>query len=310
MREVLLMKKLSLTRERLVKMYIDSLQEGQLPWRSRWINGININGNTKIAYKGVNQLLLSLVSANEHYRDPRWFTYVQVQSKGYKLKNAKGKGVPVEFWYVYDLKNKRKVDFSEYEKIIESKPEEKENYRVSWKCTFVYNAAHIEGLPEISTNKSMKKVEIPKFISNIIKNLGVKYNEYGNRAFYRPSTDEIFLPPKENFIDKYSYYATQLHELCHSTGNEKRLNRNLCNGNEKDYAREELIAEISSSFLMQTLNVDVGAEHYDNHKAYIKSWIDILEDKPNELFTAINESNKVCDYIEQIGKIKKRSLER
>ena len=37
--------------------------------------------------------------------------------------------------------------------------------------------------------------------------------------------------------------------------------------------------------------------HYDNHKTYIKSWIEILEDKPNELFKAINESNKVCDYI-------------
>lgn len=56
------------------------------------------------------------------------------------------------------------------------------------------------------------------------------------------------LPPSSKFFDKYSYYATQLHELSHATGHSSRLNRNLNNQNKKDYAREELIAEISSSF--------------------------------------------------------------
>ena len=103
------------------------------------------------------------------------------------------------------------------------------------------------------------------------------------------------------FIDEYSYYATELHELCHSTGHESRLNRNLQTKDKKEYAREELIAEISSSFLMQELNISSTAEHYDNHKAYIQSWISILKDKPNELFKAINESNKVTKFIgEQI----------
>lgn len=303
------MPKLSLTREKLVKMYIDSLKEGQLPWRKRW-NGVNINGITGCEYKGVNQLLLSLVSANEQYDDPRWFTYVQVKKEGYKLKNAKNKGVPIEFWSIYDCKNKKKISFSEYEKIIKENPEEKYNYRVICKCTYVYNAAHVEGIPEIQKNNTMRDVVVPKYISNLIKNLGVKYSEQGNRAFYRPSTDEIVLPSKEKFIDKYSYYATQLHEICHSTGNQKRLNRNLCNGDSKDYAREELIAEISSSFLMQKLDVDIKAEHYDNHKSYVQSWIQILEDKNSELFKAIAESNIVCDYIEKNSKTKIKNLER
>ena len=55
---------------------------------------------------------------------------------------------------------------------------------------------------------------------------------------------------------------------------------------------------------MQKLNVDVNAEHYDNHKSYIQSWIRILEDKPTELFKAINDSNKVCKYIEDNSKTK------
>lgn len=302
------MTKLSLAREKLIEMYISSLKEEQLPWRKRWI--ANINGISKKEYKGVNHLLLSLVSFNGKYTDSRWYTYVQIQKSGYKLKDAKGKGVPIEFWSAYNKKNKRKIDFSDYEKIIKSHPEEKENYTIFCKGTFVYNAAHIEGLPELSQNKEMSNVKIPKFIDNIFKNLGVKYSEGGSKAFYRPLTDEIVLPKKENFIDKYSYYATQLHELCHSTGHEKRLNRNLGSNDKKDYAREELIAEISSSFLMQKLKVDATAQHYDNHKSYIQSWIKILEDKPNELFKAINEAKNVYEYLEKNSKIKIKDKEK
>lgn len=291
-------------------MYIDSLKESQLPWRRRWSSGININGITKVEYTGINQLLLTLVAANEHYEDPRWYTYVQVKEKGYKLVNAKGKGVPIEFWSVYNLKTKKKISFSDYEKIIEKNPDDKLNYKVIYRTTMVFNAFHVEGIPELHKNNNMENIAVPKFITSLIHNLGVKYSEYGNRAFYRPSTDEIVLPPKDKFVDEYSYYATQLHELCHSTGHEKRLNRNLCNKNNDDYAREELIAEISSSFLMQELNIDAKAEHYDNHKSYIQSWISILENKPNELFKAINEANKVCDYVSQKEKIRKHEKER
>ncbi len=301
--------KLTLAREKLIEMYINSLKEGQLPWRKSWINDTNINGITKYEYKGVNQLLLSLVSSNRNYKDPRWFTFVQIKKKGYELLNAKNKGVPIEFWSVYDLKNKKKIDFSEYEKVIELDPSASKNYRIMCRGTFVYNAEHIKGLPELKQNKQ-KNIETSRYISTLIKNMRVKYSEQGNRAFYRPTTDEIVLPSKEKFVDKYSYYATQLHEICHSTGSKKRLNRNLDNKNEKDYAREELIAEISSSFLMQKLDLDVKAEHLDNHKAYIQSWIQILEDKPTELFKAISEANKVCDYIDKNSKTKKRDLER
>lgn len=304
------MTKLSLAREKLIEMYIESLKQEQMPWRKRWIGGANINGMTKNEYRGVNQLLLSLVASNRKYNDPRWFTYVQVQKSGYKLKDAKGKGIPVEFGSAYDKKNKKKIDFSDYEKIIESHPEEKQNYAIFCNGALVYNAAHVEGLPELKINKEMANVKIPKFINNVFRNLGVKYTENGNKAYYIPSTDEIVLPTKEKFIDKYSYYATQLHELCHSTGHKSRLDRNLGSTDKKDYAREELIAEISSSFLMQKLKVEATAEHYDNHKTYIQSWIKILEDKPNELFKAINESNKVFDYIEKNSKVKNKEKER
>lgn len=291
-------------------MYIKSLKEENIPWRKCWVNGNQINGITKKPYQGVNRLLLSSVSEIENYEDTRWFTYLQIQKKGYKLKNAKNKGVPVEFWSAYDLKNKKKIDFSEYKKIIQCNPEENKNYRIICKNICVFNAKYIEGVPEIKRNKEMENAKIPKLITNIIKNLGVKYSEHGHKAYYDCSTDEVVLPPKEDFFDKYSYFATQLHELCHASGYKTRLNRNMSNKNKEEYAREELIVEISASLIMQKLNVGIQAEHFDNHKAYIQFWIKMFENKPNELFKAINEANRVCDYIEKNSKNRVKEKER
>jgi antirestriction protein ArdC len=300
----------SKTREELVKMYVDSLKENIIPWRKRWLTSAHINGITNQQYRGINQLILSFVAYKEHYNDNRWLTYVQIKDKGYKLNNSKGKGIPIEFWSVYDIKNKKKINFDEYQKIISTNPEESQNYKMFCNTSYVFNASLIEGIPPI--NQDLKKEKIPTntFIKNVIKNLKVGYREEGNDAYYDPSKDEITIPESNKFFDEYSYYATQLHEICHSTGNKNRLDRNLLNHDKQEYAKEELIAEISSSFLMQKLQIEPKSEDYNNHKSYIQSWLQILEDKPAELFKAINESNKVYDYVEQNSRNKNKEMER
>lgn len=291
-------------------MYIDSLKEGKIPWRERWVSSLNVNGISDKEYKGINQLLLSYVTYKEQYNDNRWFTFYQIKQKGYKLKDAKGKGIPVEFYSVYDIKNKKKVDFADYERLVNERPETKVNYRLICNTSYVFNASLIEGVPEQDKYPYDKSIPANNFIKKIISKLGVKYSERGNEAFYSPTTDEIVLPESKKFYDEYSYYATQLHEISHSTGSKDRLNRNIDFKDKKSYAREELVAEISSSFLMAKLGIVPESEDYNNHKSYIQSWISILEDKPNELFKAINESNKVYDYINDLVKVKDKEIER
>ena len=302
--------KISKTKEELVNMYIDSLKEGKIPRRERWVSSLNVNGISDKEYKGINQLLLSYVTYKEQYNDNRWFTYYQIKQKGYKLKDAKGKGIPVEFYSVYDIKNKKKVDFADYERLVNERPETKVNYRLICNTSYVFNASLIEGVPEQDKYPYDKSIPANNFIKKIISKLGVKYSERGNEAFYSPTTDEIVLPESKKFYDEYSYYATQLHEISHSTGSKDRLNRNIDFKDKKSYAREELVAEISSSFLMAKLGIVPESEDYNNHKSYIQSWISILEDKPNELFKAINESNKVYDYINDLVKVKDKEIER
>lgn len=297
----------SKTREQLVKMYLEALKENKIPWRERWYSDLNKNGVTNTEYKGVNQLILSYVAYKEKYKDNRWLTYKQIKENNYKITNAKGKGVPIEFWSVYDIKNKIRLDFPTYEKIIEKTPERKKNFKVFCNTTYVFNASLIEGIkPNEKNNRNTIPTNI--YFKRLISKLHIEYIEEGNRAYYIPSKDTIVLPPSSKFFDKYSYYATQLHELSHATGHSGRLNRNLNNQNKKDYAREELIAEISSSFLMQKLNVKVHEDDYNNHKSYIQSWILLLEDRPNELFKAVGEANKICDYLD--SKVKNKEKER
>ena len=297
----------SKTREQLVKMYLDALKENKIPWRERWYSDLNKNGVTNTEYRGVNQLILSYVAYKEKYKDNRWLTYKQIKENNYKITNAKGKGVPIEFWSVYDIKNKIRLDFPTYEKIIEKTPERKKDFKVFCNTTYVFNASLIEGIkPNEKNNRNTIPTNI--YFKRLISKLHIEYIEEGNKAYYIPSKDTIVLPPSSKFFDKYSYYATQLHELSHATGHSSRLNRNLNNQNKKDYAREELIAEISSSFLMQKLNVKVNEDDYNNHKSYIQSWIQLLEDKPNELFKAVGEANKICDYLD--SKVKNKEKER
>lgn len=297
----------SKTREQLVKMYLDALKENKIPWRERWYSDLNKNGVTNTEYRGVNQLILSYVAYKEKYKDNRWLTYKQIKENNYKITNAKGKGIPIEFWSVYDIKNKIRLDFPTYEKIIEKTPERKKDFKVFCNTTYVFNASLIEGIkPNEKNNRNTIPTNI--YFKRLISKLHIEYIEEGNKAYYIPSKDTIVLPPSSKFFDKYSYYATQLHELSHATGHSSRLNRNLNNQNKKDYAREELIAEISSSFLMQKLNVKVHEDDYNNHKSYIQSWILLLEDKPNELFKAVGEANKICDYLD--SKVKNKEKER
>ena len=38
-----------------------------------------------------------------------------------------------------------------------------------------------------------------------------------------------------------------------------------------------------------------------NHKAYIQSWIQVIEDQPNELFAAIKDAEAISDYLLEKG---------
>lgn len=305
--------KLNKAREQLIKMYTDALKEDTLPWKKGWnetysVHHFNPVSDTK--YKGVNNALLSIVSAVRGYKDPRWMTFNQIKEKGFTLENAKGQGIPVEFWSVYDTANKTTVSIAEYNATITNDPDRKKDFKMIDRIYHVFNATHIKGISDFVLEEQPKKVmNASPFIDNLIKNMNVQYTEKGNRAFYSPTTDEVVVPQSHQFHGQYEYEATRLHELCHATGHASRLNRAVDNWfGTADYAKEELRAEIASSFLAQEMDLDVSQINLDNHKAYIQNWIQTLENDPNELFRAIKDAENISTYISETGELEKFRL--
>jgi antirestriction protein ArdC len=118
----------------------------------------------------------------------------------------------------------------------------------------------------------------------------------GNEACYRPSIDTVFMPPFERFVDSASYYSCLGHETGHATGAKHRLDRDLTGrfGSAK-YAMDEVIVELTSSFIM----ADLGIAHTARaeNAAYIASWIEILKDDPRAIFTAASKAQAAADWM-------------
>ena len=284
-------------RVEITKKIIEAQKSGTAPWQKPWEGDyMPINATTGIRYKGINSLLLSLVGSElDKGGDPRWATYLQAQMKGWRIKKN-SKATQITFW-----------------KPVEVNPEsENEDGNVSltkmkfvMNSFYVFHASQIEGIPPYIVLKKKVAEEMNERIEEIISNSGADIRHGGFRAFYSPSGDFIQMPEREYFVNMESYYATLLHELSHWTAHEQRLNRHLSAfKGSLEYAREELIAEISSMFLCSAFGIAQTQEHFDNHAAYVGSWIKILGSDHNAIFKASSEAEKITDFIIHFSSMK------
>ncbi|MBU5676914.1 DUF1738 domain-containing protein [Alkaliphilus sp. MSJ-5] len=292
-------KKVKKYRQKLADTFVKSLEEKQLDWKKEWKGQsmIPVNATNNKKYKGINKFWLSFISLEKGYSDPRWCTFKQIKDKGWKL-NRGSKGEQVEYWLPYDFKNKKALTWEEFN-AAKNNPEVMENISFTAKYYVVFNGKDITGIPP-SPPLETNDIKPDEIIERLSKNMGVEILNDGNdRAFYRHREDKIHLPKPEYFKTDYAYNSTALHELAHSTGAVHRLNRNISNMfGSSDYAYEELIAEISSCFMSVNLHAEQSDEHINNHKAYVQSWIQAINEKPNTLIKAIREAEKTANYME------------
>lgn len=293
-------------REQIAQEFINALSEDRIPWKAMWKSQRPYNGTNGKNYRGVNALWLSFVAGCKGYSDPRWCTFNQAKDKGWHIKKGEH-GFRVEFWSVYDKRQRKTIDFREANQIVSDNPEREKDMRITSRTYTVFNGEQIEGIPALEQGGPVAGIEAIRGQRDVLlTNMGLEFHEGGDRAFYRPSEDSITMPPDTTFADAYAYMSTFLHECGHATGHESRLNRDLSGSfGSESYAKEELRAEIASAFTAQALGLDVEgatfASEIDNHKAYIQSWISVIKDKPNELFAAIKDAEKISDYLIEKG---------
>lgn len=295
-------------RAELAETFAHILEEQGLNWKKEWHGqGINApyNAVTKAHYRGINAFWLSLVSMAQGYTDPRWVTMVQIMDndgkyhpkESWHLKKG-SKAAYVEYWYPYDLKEKKAVTWKQYQDALKDGRTEAE-FKLSSRYYAVFNAENVEGMPPLEV-KQGQPVPIDQLVQTLSQNMGVPvFTDGGDRAYYSPGKDEIHLPKPEFFFSEYAFNSTALHELAHSTGHASRLNRDLSGGfGSQAYAYEELVAEMCSAFMSADLAATATPEHIENHKAYVQSWIKAIREKPETLVKAIKDAQEAAVYMD------------
>ena len=292
--------------QKVTNLILSLLESAQkLTFRQPWINvggGNPINVKSKKYYRGINWLLLSIIAVSKNYNVNRWLSLKQANELGGRIRKGE-KASPVVLYKktFFDKNGKRYTDIE----IVEMNQQTKTALAIISKTLLteysVFNVAQIEGLPSelymMPNARVFNEFEKDTEAEELLKLSGAKISYAGNQAYYSQITDEIVLPPRNQFENGEPFYDTAFHELAHWTGHPTRLNREKKNEDaKKDYALEELVAELSTAFVCASLGFD---SQITNNAAYLKSWIKALKEDNKIILKVCTDAQKASDYILQ-----------
>ena len=286
-------------RREIVKELSDALAKGTAPWQKPWREvkaEWPVNAVTGDSYGWSNAMRLFTRAKRMGYTDPRWITYNQALDIGGHVKVGE-RGTRI----IFCAEEKQPVKDEKGRYVLN--PDGTIKYGVVgirvMRPYFVFNAVQVSGLPVYRprTQEHESTEECDK-AERILSESGAEIRYGGDEAYYNFADDYIRLPKRFQFSTAADYYATALHELSHWTGHESRLNRGFgCDESEEDYAFEELVAEISSMFVSAETGIDQTQEHFDNHAAYVDSWIRHIKNDNQAYFRAVKLAWNAAEYI-------------
>lgn len=265
---------------------IEQLKRNVIPWQQPWHNnGIPQNMLTRKPYRGINLLLLGMLGYESNY----FLTFNQLRSIGASVKKGE-KAHIVVFWKPL---------------IKEKKEEDVENVKSSSFILKYYKVFNVIQCLDIPQNYLKKEEEIAfssiAYCEQIITEMNncPKITYDFQEAFYSPLEDCINMPKHETFKNSELFYSVLFHELIHSTGHLSRLNRmgvtTSAKFGDKSYSLEELTAEIGACFL--TSMCGISSDIFGQSVAYIKGWLEALQNDPKFIFHASGQAQRATDYI-------------
>lgn len=314
--------------QRFAEMLIKRMEEMQKDWHKGWIGGgsmfglpQNISGRT---YEGSNAFLLFLHTAGNGYKAPVYMTYGQLYKEGAHVLKGE-KAVPVFKWG-FSIKDKdgKKVTEEEFHNMTDD--EKKECKRRPF--LKIYPEFNIDqtNMSEVNKEKydavvsQFRKTDVPTITDGMYVNKAIdrmmekqewvckiQYDKEEKGAYYNPAKDIVVLPtkaqfrihpddPEECFKDGQEYYGTALHEMAHSTGHPSRLDRLKPTAfGSPEYAKEELVAELTSAMVGNTLGFDRRIS--DNNVAYLQNWTSALRKEPKFIVFVMADVNKASRII-------------
>ena len=265
------------------------LEKGNIPWEKPWVcvgspsTSLAVSYTTGKPYSLLNQMLLGNAG--------QYLTFNQVQAVGGTVKKGE-KSSMVVFWKWLEVED-------------EQNPGEKKE--IPFLRYFnVFHISQCEGVPEkckqpeaLPADPAEADETAERIIREYLQREGVKLTHTsGDRAFYRPATDSVTLPEMQQFKNTSEYYSTAFHELTHSTGHAKRLNRldmTAFFGSE-EYGKEELVAEIGAAALVNRVGLE-SASSFRNNVAYVQNWLHAIKKDKRMIVSAAGKAEKAVALI-------------
>ena len=273
-----------------------------------WSNGLRLcsvphNPISGTRYRGGNYLHAVSAMMRLGTTDPRFVTFNQAKKAGMHVKRGERAAATIERW--------RRFTFSAKADEREDEPSVDEgDLRSILRCVGsfpVFHASQVEGMPDWNEPNAAEHAPADLAIGAYLADhapVPVTIDPRAESPYYAPNFDRIVIQPIGAYEDAAMFCSNLLHEAAHSTA--PRLGRSLTGafGSEK-YAHEELIAEISSVMSGVELGIDgltaglgsSGTESYENHIAYLQSWIKAIRDDPDVLFRAAAAASDCTDYL-------------
>ena len=278
---------------RVTDKIVADLEQGVRTWMKPWNAGntagrimrpLRFNG---IPYSGINILMLWAESVAKGFASPTWMTFRQAaELNAHVRKDEKGSLV------VFANALTRTEENGEGELEERSIP--------YMKGYTAFNVEQIDGLPEIYYAKPELQTTPVERIAHAeaffaATKADIRYR--GDRAYYSADGDYIQMPVIEAFRDAESFYATLAHESAHWTKHPSRLAREFGRRQwgDEGYAREELVAELSSAFLCADLGITPQVR--DDHASYIAEWLTVLKNDKRAIFSAASHAQKAVDFL-------------
>lgn len=306
-------------------------------WKKGWmgVNGSiqglpqNISGRT---YSGGNSFFLMFNTAEKGYKTPVYMTFKQAKEQNLHVKSGE-KSVPIFKWGLsIKDENGKRVSEEDYNAMSQEERATMD-VRPFPKMFHVFNIdqTNLEEVNKKRYDAIVARFQTPEqevkdtegmYVNEALDRMfeqkawhaNIQYDKPADQAFYRPSTDTIVLPMKEQFKlgktpeevyhDGMEYYSTALHEMAHSTGHESRLDRKFGAQGTDNYAHEELIAEMTSALVGSTMGFD--RKILENNANYLSGWLSRLRDKPETITTIMTDVGKASDMI--IEKVDKQRI--
>lgn len=277
--------------EKITNDFIAALSKDIVPWHQPWFGRTwAVSRTNGKPYSFLNQMLLG--------KDGEWLTFKQIEAEGGTIK----KGCKAHYVVFWKFLSKYAEDENGEQKVVSQFPILK-----------FYNVWHIsetEGIkPKYEVHKphnenehieTAHKIYCDYFAREKESGLWASVQTFNHEACYSPKRDCVTLPDITLFENSEEFYATAFHEMTHSTGAEKRLNRDGIVkfdhfGSEK-YSKEELIAEIGSAFLCNQAELD-PEKTFANSQAYVKGWLKVLKNDPKMVVLAASKAEQAAHYI-------------